>query len=145
MMILACVLTGILWAIARLHVMWGYGSSWPAASEADLARMVVGANGITKMPPRASCLAVAVLLTTLGFWPLWRMGVFGSLVPDGVGLSAGVVAAVVFALRGIAAYLPLWRNRLSEQPFATYDQRYYGPLCFALASGFAVLLMQGSL
>ena len=40
--------------------------------------------------------------------------------------------------------MPAWRRRLPEEPFATYDQRYYGPLCLALAAGFATLILGGS-
>ena len=144
MTILACILAGILWFIARAHAMWGYGSTWPAASEAELARMVVGAQGVTRMPTRVACFAVAIVLTTVGFWPLWRIGLFGALVPEALGHVAGIGAALVFELRGLAAYVPAWRRRLPEEPFATYDGRYYGPLCLALAVGFTVLLLRGS-
>lgn len=145
MTILACVLTGILWFIARAHVMWGYRSTWPATSEPELARMVVGAKDILRMPPRAACFAVAMVLTVVGFWPLWRIGMFGALVPEALGIVAGVGATLVFAMRGVVAYLPVWRRRLPAEPFATYDRRYYGPLCLGLAVGFGALVMRGPL
>jgi Protein of unknown function (DUF3995) len=130
--------------LARLHAMWGYGGLWPAKSEADLARMVVGAKGITRMPSRAACFGVAVMLVAIGFWPLWRIGMIVSPLPDWLSLTIGVVIAGVFTLRGVVAFLPAWRRRLPEEPFATYDRRYYGPLCLALAAGFAVLIFGAS-
>ncbi len=141
---LGFALTLCLWLLARLHAMWGYGGLWPAKSEADLARMVVGLPGITRMPPRAACFAVAIALVVIGFWPLWRIGMIVSPLPDRLSLGLGILVASVFALRGIAAYVPTWRRRLPEEPFATYDRQYYGPLCLALAAGFAGLIFGGS-
>ncbi len=143
MIILGFSLTICLWLLARLHAMWGYGSVWPAKNEADLARMVVGAKGITTMPSRRACFGVAVALAAIGFWPLWRVGMIVSPVSDHLSLLVGGAIAGVFGLRGIAAFVPAFRRLTPEEPFATYDQRYYGPLCLVLALGFTVLLFGG--
>jgi Zn-dependent protease with chaperone function len=141
---LGFALTICLWLLARLHAMWGYGGVWPAKTEADLARMVVGAKGITRMPPRSACFAVAVALVAVGFWPLWRIGMIVSPFSDRVSLFAGAAIAGVFALRGIAAYTSVFRRLAPEEPFATYDRHYYGPLCLALAAGFMTLIFGGT-
>jgi Protein of unknown function (DUF3995) len=143
MIVLGFALTICLWLLARLHAMWGYGGLWPAKSEAELARMVVGAKGITRMPSRAACFAVAAGLVIIGFWPMWRIGMIVSPFSDGLSLVIGIAIASVFALRGLIAYVPAWRRHASEEPFATYDRRYYGPLCLGLATGFAVLIFAG--
>ena len=57
---------------------------------------------------------------------------------------AGAVATLVFAGRGIAGYVPVWRARFPREPFATYDRRYYSPLCLILAAAFAALLFNGT-
>ncbi len=141
---LGFTLTICLWLLARVHAMWGYGGVWPAKSEAELARMVVGVRGISRMPSRAACFGVAVVLVAVGFWPLWRIGMIVSPMSDVPSLALGVVVAGALVLRGVAAYVPAWRRRLPEQPFATYDRRYYGPACLALAAGFAVLVFAGA-
>lgn len=145
MMFLAVALTLILLLIAALHALWGLGSSWPADTQAALARTVVGSPGIARMPPPPACFAVAILLVAIACWPLWRVGMIGSPLPHGLSNAAGVGVAAVLALRGIASYLPAWRQLVPELPFATYDRLYYGPLCLLLAAGFAVLLVSGGL
>lgn len=144
MTVLGIALTVCLWLLARLHAMWGYGGRWPAKSEAELARMVVGAPGITRMPSRVACFSVAAALAMIGFWPLWAAGLVVSPVSDGLTRALGMLIAAIFGLRGLAAYLPPWRRRLPEQPFATYDRRYYGPLCLALSAGFVALMLAGA-
>jgi hypothetical protein len=58
-----------------------------------------------------------------------------------VTVAAALIAAV-FAGRGIAAYLPAWRRRFSQEPFAMLDQSWYGPLCLLFALVFALLALQ---
>jgi hypothetical protein len=53
----------------------------------------------------------------------------------------GILTAFVFAGRGIAGYFPSWRRRFPQQPFATFDQYSFAPLCFALAAGYAALVL----
>lgn len=135
MMIAAIIVSTILVALALLHVLWGIGYWWPIRDEATLVRAVAGANGITKMPGAVACSMVAVALLAAAWWP-WFGSQFGVKI-YALGLAA---LAVVFLLRGFAAYVPAWRRMWPEQPFASYDQRYYGPLCFALGLLFLNLL-----
>ena len=135
MMLMAGFLSVILLAIAGLHAYWGLGGLWPEQNAGDLARAVVG-DGRTRMPAPWSCFAVAVLLVLVAVWPwlLLRHPV------SQVVIAVGVVIAAVFLVRGLAGYSPRWRARFSAEPFATRDQRFYSPLCMALATGFMVLL-----
>jgi hypothetical protein len=138
---LAVLLTVTLLLIAGLHALWGLGASWPASTETDLARAVVGSPGISRMPSPAACFAVAVLLVAIACWPLWRMGWIGSPLPASLSFAAGIGIAAVFGVRGVATYISAFRTLAPEMPFAAYDRLYYAPLCLALAAGFAVLLL----
>jgi Protein of unknown function (DUF3995) len=144
MTLLALFLTGMLWLIAAIHVLWGTGSTWPTRDAASLARQVVGGPGIKTMPPAATCFAVAILLIAIGCWPLWRVALIGSPISDGLGFAAGIGIVVVFCARGLAPYVPAWRRLVPEEPFATFDRHLYGPLCLLLAAGFTALLLKGS-
>ncbi len=136
---LALLLAVLLLAIATLHLAWAAGSTFPAASEAELARMVAGFEGQEHMPPPAAAVLVAVALAfsayvglalaSLCAWPLWDWSL----------TSVGMILAFVFLARGVAAYLPAWRARVPRQPFARLDRRYYGPLCLVIGAGFTLL------
>lgn len=114
---------GILFFLAAVHANWARGSSWPAASEQQLARAVIGED---KMPSPGACLVVVALLVVSGSlvagWPrskhwLQRVG------------AAGVAATL--AARGIvgaAGLIPL-----TSETFLKWDRRLYSPLCFLLA------------
>jgi hypothetical protein len=60
--------------------------------------------------------------------------------PRFLATTAGAIVTLVFAGRGIAAYLPAWRRRFSQQPFAAMDRDWYAPLCLLLAVAFGLLL-----
>lgn len=139
MTMLAVLLAVLLLAIATLHLAWAAGSTFPAANERELVRMVVGFKGQEHMPPRPASALVAVVLAIAAYvalalaslctWPLWAWSLE----------AAGVILAFVFLARGVAAYLPAWRVRVPQQPFATLDRRYYGPLCLVIGAGFTLL------
>ena len=127
-MTLALILSFVLVAIAALHVLWGIGYWLPIKDEAALARAVIGAAGVDRMPGAVPCatVAVALLLAVMCLW--WPPGVWRTL-------AVGAIGAVFF-VRSAAAFIPVWRKLTPEQPFATLDRRYYGPLCLALGVGF---------
>jgi len=135
-MIVLNLLSIVLLVIAAIHLLWAVGVFWPIKTEAKLARAVIGAKGIDKMPPGWASLMVALLLTIAALWP-W-------LTPENTALVmyhrlgfGGLI--VIFGLRGIFSYLPFWRNLTPEQPFSRNDQRYFGPLCLVIAACFAYL------
>jgi hypothetical protein len=138
---LAIAIFIVLQTIADLHAAWGFGWCWPSNSEAGLARTVVGKPGITRMPSLAACLMVAALLAAASFWPLFAAGLLPTLWPLVLTQLAGVSLAAVFVGRGIAGYIPAWRSRFSEQPFASLDQRVYSPLCLAVGVGILTILI----
>jgi hypothetical protein len=49
----------LLTAIAVVHVLWAFGSHWPARSERELVALVVGRTGQTRMPGPVACVVAA--------------------------------------------------------------------------------------
>ena len=139
---LAITLASILWVIALMHAYWGFGHVWPAADAKLLARTVVGARNIERMPPPASCFAVAFALCGVGLWPLMASRLVTPAASLRLVLWAGMAFALTFLARGVAAYTAAWRRLFPEQPFASLDRRYYAPLCLALGVGFIILVLQ---
>ncbi|MGR3713018.1 MAG: DUF3995 domain-containing protein [Shimia sp.] len=132
----AFLISALLLIPAALHLLWAIGYWTPIRDETALTRAVVGANGFTRMPGAVPCAVVAMAL------------LFGMLLPHLTGfplrnlLMAG--AAAVFLGRGAITYTTLWRTRFTEQPFATLDQRLYGPLCLVVGAAFLILTLQGA-
>lgn len=136
---LALGLSATLVVIAAFHAYWGFGGIWPKRTAGDLARAVVG-DGRTRMPPSWACFTVAALLLVIAAWP-WAILAEPGSQPL---LVVGIVAAAIFFVRGSAGYSPRWRQRFSAEPFATWDMRFYSPLCMALATGMMALLARGT-
>jgi hypothetical protein len=134
-MIVAVFLTIALLLLAALHISWAIGFWIPIRDEATLARTVVGAKGVSRMPGAIACAMVAVALAFAASLPWTPAFPFQPLFMVG--------AAVVFLLRGMAAYLPSWRKLTPEQPFARLDRQVYGPLCLAIGAGYLFLVFPG--
>jgi len=126
-------------AIAAVHAAWGFGMRWPAQDERDLVALVVGATGRTRMPPRSECLAAAAAILLAGCVALAVAGLVTVPLPSVWLAVIGALVAAVFAARGLAAYLPAWRRRFAQEPFATLDRSWFGPLCLLLGLAFALL------
>ena len=129
------LLTVILALIALTHLAWGLQIWIPIRDEETLARTVVGAKDVTRMPGAIPCFLVTagIVLIIAALW----------MPPIMIQRIVLWVAAVVFLARGLIAYTKLWRKMTPEEPFATYDQRYYAPLCLVLAAGLFVVLIRG--
>jgi hypothetical protein len=141
--LIAIALSATVYVLAIAHAYWGFGGFRPAANPERLAKAVVGAPGIRRMPPPASCFAVAALLAGVASWPLFAAGLLAEAWPRWLTLLAGAGIAALFLGRGIAGTTQAWRRRFPEQPFAALDRRYYSPLCLALGAGFLALLLTG--
>ena len=128
--IVACLILGL---IAALHFLWASGSHWPAQSEADLARRVTGFARAVTMPPRWASVGVGAVMMTACYVLLANAGALPTLGPIWLYRIALWGLMLVFVARGIAAFTPQWRALTPEQPFATLDRRYFGPLCLVLA------------
>lgn len=131
---IAGLLALVLLGIAGLHAAWALRATWPAAEETALARMVVGSPGIQRMPSAAACWVVVGALLIVALLMLAKGGWIADPAP---GLTSLLLAgsAAIFGIHGIASWIPAWRALCPEEPFATLDRRYYGPLCLALGLG----------
>jgi hypothetical protein len=132
----------MLTAIAAMHVAWGVGVRWPRRSEVELVTTVIGHRRDT-MPPPSHCYLAALAIFIPGAIALMLAGLVQTALPPWLVALAGAAAALVFAGRGIAGYMPAWRARHPCEPFASLDRHYYSPLCLMLAAGLAVLLING--
>jgi hypothetical protein len=136
-MIVGLILFTILTAIAAMHIAWARGLIWPADDEPGLVAMIVGMEGMGRLPPKkftyivAGALGGAVVALLLGFDVVLPGNALGYI---GAGFTA------VFVLRGIAGYLPPWRRRHPVEPFATLDRIFYSPACILIGEGFFTLV-----
>ncbi|HPF24342.1 MAG TPA: DUF3995 domain-containing protein [Hyphomonas sp.] len=138
---IALSLALILSATGVLHALWGFGMTFPAANEQQLARMVVGKRGITKMPSMTACLFVAVSLFGFAVLALVLGRVISVPVSKWLVAAAGAGAALIFLGRGVLGVLPAFEQALPEQPFLRLNRRFYSPLIFLIGVGFALLTL----
>ena len=129
-------------AIAALHLAWGFGVRWPAQDERALVALVIGQRGRTRMPGLIECLIAAAMIFAVGVVALAMAGMVPLPLPAPLVTAAGVVVAAVLAARGIAAYLPAWRDRFLQEPFATLDRGWYGPFCLLIAVAFTLMVVE---
>ncbi|WP_424944428.1 DUF3995 domain-containing protein [Aliiroseovarius crassostreae] len=118
---------------AAIHLVWAAGLNWPIRDEAQLAKAVVGAQGITKMPPRWASALVALALGLAMVLIAAQAGWLGLPLGPKLMQIAIFLMVAVFALRGLAGYLPVWRQRM-EPRFDRLNARFYSPLCLLIAT-----------
>ena len=134
MTFVALLVSAILIVVAAVHFLWALGWWFPIRDEAELVKAVVGVKGAEWMPGPIPCaLVVAAMLIAAGLpW----------IAHGGVRQVVLILAATGFVIRGILPWRPFWRKLTPQEPFATYDRRFYGPLCLLLGLGFAVLALE---
>lgn len=135
---MALLLAGVLFLLAAIHVYWGFGGRWPGHDEASMVEHVVGRTRGMKAPGLRASLTVALALTAGGGL------VLASLFPTPFEpwLKAGRwVLFAIFALRGLATYVPPIFRYAEGTPFWRLNRRAYGPLCLAMALGIFAIQM----
>ena len=123
--------SGVLMAIAAVHVYWAVGGVWPATVRAELPQTVVGTKD-TKMPPRGVTLAVAFMIFVAALVPLVTTGLLPVTLPCALQMLALWGLILVFLVRGLVTYTPLGDRYSVVEPFRTLNRKYYSPLCVLL-------------
>ncbi len=139
---IAAAMFFILAAIAVMHVLWGFGVRWPARNERELVASAIGRAGQRTMPPPYQCFLAAAAIFLAGVSALVVANFLIVPLPDFAITMLGALMFLVFGLRGMAAYAPAWREKFTQEPFATMDRTKFGPLCLPFALGFAALLVR---
>lgn len=140
---IALLLFALLIGIAALHTYWAMGGLWPALTESDLIKTVIGAPDFERMPPSWMTFTVAGLLVVASLIALSASGVISLGWTWLARLSAGVIALIFFG-RGVAGYWIGLATQIDRtQPFATYDLFFYSPLCLAIGAGFTLIATAG--
>ena len=137
----AAIESMLLAAIAALHAAWGGGVVWPRQNEEDLVRLVVGYRR-EQMPPPGHCFAAAGAILAAALIVGLLAGQSVSPLPPTMLTVLGIGVTAVFAGRGVAGYLPVWRARFPREPFARLDRLVYSPLCLLIALTCAYLLVE---
>lgn len=136
-MLLAVILAATLFALAGVHLYWAFGGRWPGHDEASMVEHVVGRTAGMRAPGPLASAAVAAALAAGGLL------VLAVLAPTSVWSpwlkAARWVLFAVFALRGLATYVPPVFRYAEGTPFARLNRRAYGPLCLAIALGLLAL------
>ena len=131
----------VLGATSALHFYWAAGGLWPGRDEPSLARTVIGANGIGKMPARGLTIVVATCIALAAIWPMLWLGWIATPVPQWLLTTGMIVLCLVFMGRGIAGFVPAVKRMNSEEPFATLNARYFSPLIVLIGMIFIALLL----
>ena len=135
------ILIAVLVVLAALHAWWGLGGRWPGRDESSLVELVVGRTRAMRMPGFLPSLFVAfALLAAAGLVAIQGKVISASLDPPAQWLAqAGFwTACAVFALRGIAGFIPPIFAYARGTPFARLNRLFYSPLCLLIAGGFFV-------
>jgi hypothetical protein len=140
---IALTLSIVVAAIALLHAYWATGGLWPGSTPADLSNIVVGRPAARTMPSPRLTAVVAAMIAGAAAWPLLLSPLASRYIAPELAALGSLGLASVFLLRGLAGFTPWMARRHSAEPFATYNRKYYSPLCLALGAGFLILALNG--
>lgn len=139
--LLAIAIFVILALTAALHVYWAAGGLWPGKDGASLARTVIGANGIDRMPPAWLTGLIAIGIAAAALWPMLWLGWIAAPLPGWLVTTGMIVLTLVFLGRGAVGFVPAVQAANSEQPFATLNARYFSPLIVVIGLALLWLLV----
>lgn len=135
----ALVVTTVLAVLAALHFYWAVGGRWPGHDDKSMVERVVGRTTGMKAPGFWPAFFVTIALLTSAA----LVAVTGGLLPQpNLPWSAAIVAlgfwvsGAVFALRGVAGFIPGVFAYAEGTPFMQLNQWFYSPLCLAIAAGY---------
>ena len=123
--------TSVSGVLAFVTLLWSIGLIWPARTEADLTRAVIGQRGRERMPWAWPMALYTVFFIVAAIWPVYPSGAYQKPVIAAV--------ALVFLARGLLSVSGLWGRLRPEEPFVRYDRMIYGPLALALGIAFVAI------
>lgn len=137
-MIIAYPLMSLLILIGLIHAYWGLGGRWPGTDDTSFVEHVVGRTKDMQPPTPLACFGVsAALVLAACLVAIKAGGISNASVPPIAIDVAFWGAASVFALRGVAGYIPVAMAYARDTPFHRLNRLYYSPLCLIIAAGFA--------
>jgi hypothetical protein len=140
--IISILLIVVLCALGALHAYWGLGGRWPGHDERNLVQLVVGRTRAMRMPGFAASMLVAAALFSAAVLVALECRIvpvgLGALTEKFVHIGFWLVFAV-FALRGLAGFIPSIFAYAQGTPFASLNRLFYSPLCLLIAAGFATV------
>lgn len=141
MNIIALAVILVLVLLAAVHLYWGMGGRWPGHDDQSLVEMVVGRTAGMKAPDFWACLFVTGALLASAALVAFACGVVPTpdvpTVPLIVTLGFWTSCAV-FALRGLAGFVPGIFRYADGTAFAHLNLVFYSPLCLAIAAGYTL-------
>ncbi len=129
--------------VAAIHFYWGLGGLWPVNSHRELVDTVIGDANLNHVPGIAMTGPIAVGIFAAGITALGGAGIITAM-PTWFWKTGCAILVLVFAGRGLAGFAAA-ANLIpinATEPFATYDVWAYSPLCIAIGTGFAIILMR---
>lgn len=135
--VIAIVVSVVLFVIGLIHVYWFLGGRWGVSVVIPMRD-----NKRLFTPAKSATLVVVLLLWLTAFLLLAQTGLVNSGLPAWIPHWGSWCAAIVLYLRVIGDFhwLGLFKRETSSA-FATYDTRVFVPLCFLLASGIVIVLV----
>jgi len=130
--LVAGLCAAILFLAAAWHAYWAFGGRRGYAvaipQHADGRRVFE--------PSRRGTLVVAMLIAGIGGVSLVAGGLLPVPLPAGWSRAAALALSAVFLARALGPFrFAGWFKQVRGTPFATFDTRFYCPLCLALGLG----------
>jgi len=138
MIIAGLYISLVMFLIALIHVYWAFGGRWPGTNEKDLVEKVVGRG--ESFPPAAITCFVTLVFLAMAVIPLLKSGLVDTAIPAHLVDKTSLFFAVIFFLRGIGGYLPIF-EKTSAEIFVYYNRRIYSPLCISLGIAELILIL----
>jgi hypothetical protein len=142
MTLVAPCLILVLVVLATLHAYWGFGGRWPGRDERSLVGLVVGRTHSMRMPGFAASMLVATALFCAALLAALQSKIITIDIgtwAQGLARTGFWIVFAVFALRGLAGFVPPIFAYARGTPFASLNRLFYSPLCLLIAAGFAAI------
>ena len=124
--------------IAKIHVYWMKGGLWPGVDKQDLIDKVFGRG--TLFPSTNACLFVIVIFIIMALFPLSLYYNYDIGLNETYSQYVLAFFAIIFFIRGAAMLLGFMEKKATKI-FASYNRKYYSPLCFTLSFAYLGLYL----